>query len=109
VNAVRLTLRNSFKNAFNSLTQLFGLIILTTILALVVSLMTAIYTGVIGTFNQLVADSNLRTMVVDMPTETRVRTGSDPSAAGDIPKNNVEAQQMYMYKLNRKYQLEKPE
>jgi hypothetical protein len=35
-------------------------------------------------------------------------TGSDSNATGDIPTNNVAAQQMYLYKLNRKYQLEKP-
>jgi len=108
MNALRLTFRNSFKNAFQSVSQLFGLIALITILSLIVSLMTAIYSGVISNYNNLIDDSNLRSLVVTMDSDTRVKTGSDPDA-GDVPLNNVAAQQTYLFQLNQRYELEKPE
>jgi len=108
MNALRLTFRNSFKNAFQSVSQLFGLITLITILSLIVSLMTAIYSGVISNYNNLIFNSNLRSLVVAMDNDTRVKTGSDPNA-GDIPLNNVAAQQTYLFQLNQRYETQNPD
>jgi putative ABC transport system permease protein len=87
---MRLILKNSLRNSFKNLSQIFGLTMLVAILALVISLMSSISIRVLDNYNSLKQESNQHNIVLQIDPFENVPTQEISQGA---PKNLVEAQQ----------------
>ncbi|WP_027063002.1 ABC transporter permease [Mesoplasma seiffertii] len=100
---MRLILKNSLRNSFKNLSQIFGLTMLVAMLALVISLMSSISIRVLDNYNALREDSNQHNIILQIDPFENVPTQEVSQGA---PKNLVEAQQYWMAKLQKEYSRE---
>ncbi|WP_157823746.1 ABC transporter permease [Mesoplasma syrphidae] len=100
---MRLILKNSLRNSFKNLSQIFGLTMLVAMLALVISLMSSISIRVLDNYNALKEDSNQHNIILQIDPFENVPTQDVSQGA---PKNLVEAQQYWMAKLQKEYSRE---
>ncbi|AVP49706.1 ABC transporter permease [Williamsoniiplasma luminosum] len=95
--SLRLTFKNSFKNAISSKSQLIGLIILIALLSLVISLMLSISTRVLVQYDALKKESNQHNIVMKIDPFEKVKT------SGGAPTNIVDAQQYWLQDYNTRH------
>lgn len=96
-----LILKNSLRNSFKNRFQLIGLTLLVSLLALVLSLIASINSRVIENYNFLKNSSNAHDIVLQMDPFEQVETGDTPESPA--PQNLVEAQQYWLYDLQKQY------
>ncbi|WP_031542152.1 FtsX-like permease family protein [Mesoplasma photuris] len=99
--SIFLILKNSFKNTFKNKAQLLGLTLLVTLLAVVLSLMTALNARVIEQHESLKKSSNQHNIILNLNPRDSVPAGEDENS--NIPVNQIEAQQHWVYTLEENY------
>ncbi|PPE06116.1 ABC transporter permease [Williamsoniiplasma lucivorax] len=102
--SLRLTFKNSFKNAFASKSQLFGLITLIALLSLILSMISAISTRVLNQYETLKQSSNQHNVVMQLNPFEKVKTSPKTQLASEVgkpPTNIVDAQQYWLEEYNK--------
>ncbi|ATZ17038.1 ABC transporter permease [Williamsoniiplasma luminosum] len=95
--SLRLTFKNSFKNAISSKSQLIGLITLIALLSLVISLMLSISARVLVQYDALKRESNQHNLVMKIDPFEKVKTSDG------APPNIVDAQQYWLQDYNTRH------
>ncbi|ATZ21366.1 ABC transporter permease [Mesoplasma tabanidae] len=99
---IYLMLKNSFKNATKSKTQLIGVTVLAFLLSLVLTLVVSMNVRVIEKYKDMNENSRVHDAVIDLNPYDKVATGESEETE-EAPKNLVAAQQYWIYKLQEKY------
>ncbi|ATQ35316.1 ABC transporter permease [Mesoplasma entomophilum] len=99
---IYLMLKNSFKNATKSKTQLIGVTVLAFLLSLVLTLVVSMNVRVIEKYKEMNENSRVHDAVIDLNPYDKVATGENEETE-EAPKNLVAAQQYWIYKLQEKY------
>ncbi|ATI73111.1 ABC transporter permease [Mesoplasma florum] len=99
---IYLMLKNSFKNATKSKTQLIGVTVLAFLLSLVLTLVVSMNVRVIEKYKEMNENSRVHDAVIDLNPYDKVATGESEETE-EAPKNLVAAQQYWIYKLQEKY------
>ncbi|ASZ08916.1 ABC transporter permease [Mesoplasma chauliocola] len=105
---IRLMLKNSFKNATKSKTQLIGVTVLAFLLSLVLTLVISMNVRVLDKYQEMNIESRVHDAVIDLNPYDKVATGESANTS-EAPKNLVAAQQYWLYKLQEKYYEESSE
>lgn len=100
--------KNSYKNATKNKTQLFGVIVLVFLLSLVLTTVVSLNNRVINQYQTILKKSRLHDVIIDLNPYESVSTG-ETLQTPDAPKNAIEAQQYWVYKLQEKYASENPD
>ncbi|ALD66813.1 ABC transporter permease [Spiroplasma cantharicola] len=110
---IRLLLKNAFKSAGKNKSQIIGLSLLVMLVSLVISVLGATSTRVVGAYNQLNSQSNLRDYVVDINMEDKIlepdENGKDIKEweiDGVLSKDDMLYQQYIMNQIALKYNLD---
>lgn len=99
---IYLMLKNSFKNATKSKTQLIGVTVLAFLLSLVLTLVVSMNVRVLEKYKEMNQQSRVHDAVVDLNPYDKVTTGENAESE-DVPKDLVAAQQYWLFKLQEKY------
>lgn len=103
-----LVLKNSIKNTFSNLSQLFGMTMLVVLLAVVITLMTSISTRVLDKHSSLITASNQHNIVLKFdPFETATVRASELEDKDGTKReytNNIQAQQALLNAFQAQYQ-----
>ncbi|QHX36980.1 ABC transporter permease [Spiroplasma sp. BIUS-1] len=106
---IRLLLKNAFRSAGKNKSQIIGLSLLVMLVSLVISVLSATTTRVVGAYEKLNTQSNLRDIVVDVDLNNEIKENeswkdlSDYTIEGSLTQEKLFYQQYILNSMSLKY------